>query len=74
MQAIRTRYLGATNTKPARISARCAADFILTSYEDDVSSDKNHAIAHSKLCFKLGWGPLGWVGGDYAGDTYWVKE
>lgn len=55
MQAIQTKYLPATNTKPSRIKAWCEAGSIIVSYshEHDVSGE--HYAAAQALVVKLGW-------------------
>lgn len=39
MQAIKTKYLPATNTKPSRIKAECEAGSITISYDYRLNSD-----------------------------------
>ena len=75
-QAIRTRYHGPTDTKPARISASYAGGRIYVSCEDgkmihDRTSSQNHHIAAQALADKLGWRGV-MVGGWFNGDCYWV--
>ena len=56
MQAIRTRYLGPTNTHGARVKAISASGLSATvarDYEKDVESDERRAAV--ALCRKLGW-------------------
>ena len=56
MQAIRTRYLGPTNTHGARVKAISASGLSATvarDYEKDVEADERRAAV--ALCRKLGW-------------------
>lgn len=57
MQSIETRYIGATNTKPSRIVARCEAGRIVTSKHHNSASDvsDDHRCAAMELILKLGW-------------------
>lgn len=48
MQAIQTKYLPATNTRPARIKAFCARGAIVVT--DDNSREEAHCYAANKLC------------------------
>lgn len=73
MQAIRTRYHGATNTKGARFSAQCEAGRIYMPYDYSLDADQNHAKAAQQLVAKLGW-PGVYYGGTFEHDMYWVCE
>jgi hypothetical protein len=56
MQAITTKYLPATNTKPSRISAASESGLrVIISYDDAFDAQKNHAAAAAELCAKLNW-------------------
>ena len=44
-QAIRTRYIGQTNTKPARISAQCEGGRVIVPYNDEKDLEANHRYA-----------------------------
>lgn len=75
MQAIRTRYIGPTNTKPSKIQAKCEAKTIYVYYDHGLNIDENHAAACAALVAKLGWNtphypPM--VSGVFAGDHYHV--
>jgi hypothetical protein len=75
MQAIRTRYHGATNTKQSRITASCQAGRVTVNYDHALNLDQNHRAACEALRARLEWvaphhSPM--VGGVFAGDTYWV--
>ena len=84
MQAIQTKYLGATNTKGSRIKATAAAGSIVISYPHELSGQAVHRAAAEQLVKKLGWdqpsyGPL--VGGClpdgsycFVFDNQWAKE
>ncbi len=71
MQAIRTQYVGATDTKPSRIRAACAAKAIMVSYDHGLDIDGNHKAAAYKLRDLLNWeGEM--ISGTYKDDQYWV--
>ena len=53
MQAIQTKFLGATNTKGARIKAFCAAGSVIHDFGYDDECQYTHAAI--KLLKKLGW-------------------
>jgi hypothetical protein len=76
MQAIRTRYVGYTNTHGGRITATCEAGRIMHAYDHAFTADENHRIACDMLRRKLNWtaaqGYPPMVGGEFKGDTYWV--
>lgn len=55
MQAIQTRFIGPSNTKPARIKAWCSAGQIVLSVHTIPENINKHRFAASALCFKLGW-------------------
>lgn len=75
MQTIRTKYLGATDHKPAGIMARIASgDMRFFSYDYGIGAMGNHRIAAMALA-----SALCWRGRFYCGyldvDTYvWVRE
>lgn len=77
MQAIITKFLGATNYRPARVSARCQAKRIIVSWDHALDVDDNHYKAAAMLAEQLGWdayGPL--VGGglpDGTGNAYVIQ-
>ena len=52
-QAIVTRYIGPTNTKPSRIKATCDRGSITISYPYDVSGADCHAVAVRALLAKF---------------------
>ena len=55
MQAIQTRYLGATNTRGSRIKAWAAAGSVTIGYPHDLSGQACHRKAAETLTAKLGW-------------------
>jgi hypothetical protein len=56
MKAIRTKFIPATNTKPARISATAEGGHrIVISYDSEGTQEEAHAKAAIALCAKLGW-------------------
>jgi len=55
MQAILTKYLPYTNTKPSRIKASCQAGSITVSYKHELNLEENHERACALLIAKLGW-------------------
>ena len=62
MQAIITKYVGPTNTKPSRIKATAAAGSITVSYDYSLDIKGNHVVAAKKLAAKFGWSGK-WVQG-----------
>jgi hypothetical protein len=73
MQAIRTRYIPASNVKGSRIQARCEAKAIYHEYDDALSSEQNHIEACFTLAKQLKWNNV-FVGGIFGGDHYWVMS
>ena len=57
MQAIQTKYLPCTNTKPSRIKAWCAAGSVTIGYPHELSGQAVHRAAAEKLVAKLNWTP-----------------
>ncbi len=53
MQAIKTKYLGATNFRGARIKATCEADQITIPWSYDIGTEANHDSARKALQLKL---------------------
>lgn len=71
MQAIQTRYLPATNCRPSRIRAWCAAGSLTIGYPHELSGQECHRKAAGALVEQLGWsayGPL--LGGCLASGDY----
>jgi hypothetical protein len=64
VQAIITKYLGPTDTKGARICARCDAGSITVPYPHQLSGYDVHAAAAMALVRKLQWQGYGsWSAG-----------
>jgi len=55
MQAIRTKYIGPTNTKPSRIKASCEARTIFVEWDHHLNGEANHRYAAQTLMKRLGW-------------------
>lgn len=78
MKAIRTRYIGPSNTKPSRIVAESGerGQRIMASYASVEDTGGRHDAAHGRmarrLCDKMGWkGEL--IGGGFPdGSMVWV--
>lgn len=69
MQAIRTKYIGATNTKPPRITAMCYSGTVTIQANNDLSLVENHKAACQALVTKLDWG-YDFVSGTLADGTF----
>lgn len=69
MQAIVTKYLGATMTRPSRIKASCSSGSITVTYPDGNSLYAPHRVAAEQLRDKMGWnGKL--IGGGMPGGGF----
>lgn len=74
MQAIKTKYLGPTDTRGARIKASCDAGSLTVAWDYAGNADTNHYAAQLQLRLKLGWvtkaEPVvcGWIGN----ECFWV--
>jgi hypothetical protein len=55
MQAITTKFLGATNTRGSRIKATCDAGSVTISYPHELNYREAHRKAAQALADKLGW-------------------
>ena len=53
MQAIKTKYYGATNTRGARIKATCDAGSVTVSWDYALGAEANHDSARKELQLKL---------------------
>lgn len=53
MQAIVTRYVPATNTKPSRIKASCARGSVVVSYPHELSGEAVHSYGADSLVAKF---------------------
>lgn len=77
MDAIETRYLGATNTQPGRIKATTLgipASSAVFKYNHALNSNDNHRRAAEGLIQRLDWRGVTFVGGDTARGTVWVAD
>lgn len=57
MQAITTKFLGATDSKGSRVKATTEAGSITIPYPHELSGQDVHAAAAMALVRKLGWTP-----------------
>jgi hypothetical protein len=72
--AIETRFHGPTNTRPARVSARCDAGRIVLPWDYALGGDGNHKAAAVALATRLGWS-ADMIGGSLPGSGYaWVQR
>ena len=55
MQAIRTKYLGATNFRGSRFKATAQAGSVTVPYDSALNAEDNHCAAARALCEKLDW-------------------
>jgi hypothetical protein len=55
MQAIKTKFVGATNTRGARIVATCATARRVSAFDHELSDADNHRKAVRELTQALGW-------------------
>ena len=72
MKAIRTRFIGPSNVKGARVKADDGdGNTVTLSYDYALGADKTHKLACDALCAKMQWrGEL--QGGSFMGDMFWV--
>lgn len=61
-QAITTKFLGPTNNRCSRITAKAAAGRVTVSWDHDLDINDNHSAACAALVAKLGWAG-DWRGG-----------
>lgn len=54
-QAIMTKYLSCTNSKPSRIKAFCDAGSLTMSWNHSLNVDENHEMVAEALAKKLEW-------------------
>jgi hypothetical protein len=72
MKAIRTRYVGSTNTRGSRIIATDAdGNKVSIGYPHELNSDEGQELAAYLLMKKMGWG-CELVGGGFGHDMYWA--
>lgn len=80
MQAIRTKYISATNTKGSRIQASCETKTIYVPYNHALSLDGNHRAACERLMRAMEWTSdygrayTEMTGGWYGGAMYWAFQ
>lgn len=55
MQAIKTKYLGATNSLGSRVKATAAAGSVTVYWDHSLDVDQNHDEAAKALMVKYGW-------------------
>jgi len=71
MQAIRTRYHGATNARGSRIVAKSEGGSIIMPYNHALNIEGNHAAAARLLLAKMNWSGV-YSSGVFDRDYYWV--
>lgn len=72
-QAIHTRYLGPTNTRPSRIVAQADAGRLVIPWDHARNVADNHRAAALAFAARYGWGDR-WQGGGLSDGTYaWVR-
>ena len=62
MQAIKTKYLPATNSRGSRIKATCDAGSVTIPYPHEFSGQATHRATVEALLVKLGWNDSGYGG------------
>jgi hypothetical protein len=67
-QAIVTKYLEVTNSKPSRVKATAEAGSVTLSWDNALNTDGNHAKAAATLANKFGWRG-NWRGGAIPGNS-----
>jgi len=65
-QAIVTKFIGPTNTRPSRVKATCEAGSITVSWDHRYDPENNHDATARALIEKLGWRGE-WVSGELPG-------
>ena len=71
-QAIKSSYLGPTNSRGGRVRATCDAGSKTTPWDHALDAPENHARAVLALCEKLGWDPRYYLGGGIGDGYVWV--
>lgn len=77
MDAIETRYLGATNFRSGRIKATTLGNrkaSVTVEYDHALNSWDNHRAAAEALIAKLGWWDTSFYGGSTAHGSVWVAD
>lgn len=67
-QAIVTRWLSPTNTRPSRVKASALAGSVIISWDHALSAEGNHAAAAKALADKFGWRGY-WFAGAIRGSS-----
>jgi hypothetical protein len=70
-QAIETKFIKATDTKPSRIKATAWAGSITISYDHALSTSGSHKAAANALIAKLRWTGTFAQGANVKGDGYY---
>ena len=72
MQAIQTKFLGATNHRCSRVKAISAAGSLTLSWDYGISNEDNHSAAAEALREKLDWnsGPVTMSSGTLKDGTF----
>jgi hypothetical protein len=68
-QAIKTKYLGPSNVRGARVKASSDAGSVTLPWNHALGIEDNHAAAAKVLAEKWGWGGR-WFGGGLPGSGY----
>jgi hypothetical protein len=76
-RAIRTHFVGPSNTRAARIVADAGdrQSRVTLEWDHALNSEQNHATAALAVVAKMGWDTdqhTAITGGSYGMDTYWV--
>ena len=75
MQAIQTKFLGPTNTKPARIKAFTeSGKSVVLSYEYGCGAEQNADRAVMTLCKRMGWSGTLHCGSTASGYVYTFEQ
>ena len=72
MQAIVTKYLGATNWRDSRVKATAEAGSVTVSWDDALNARDNYDNAARALCERLGWAGELVRGGTSDGYVYTI--
>lgn len=73
MQAIKIKYLPATNTKSSRLKAICEGGSLMESIDFSINIDEQEKkLAYKLANEKLNWNVKTLVGGSFNNETYFV--
>ena len=67
MQAITTKFIGATTTKGSRVKARCVDGSVTVSWDSALTVRENHIAAAQALLEKIEWSGVEIIG---SGETH----